>query len=248
MWLKNSRPVITIEKLYKSFRIPTEKSRSLRDRFTQLKFRQEYRTLTVFNNVNLTVNQSEWLGIIGVNGSGKSTLLRLINGIYEPDNGQIKVVGKIVPFLELGVGFNPELSAADNVFLNGTILGMTRKEIKAKFKQIVDFAGVEEFVNLKLKNFSTGMHVRLGFSVAMHTPGDIFLLDEVLAVGDYQFQRKTTEVFTKMRRSDKTVIYVSHDIKSVIDYCDRVIWLDKGRIMAEGKPKTVIKSYLQAQA
>jgi len=248
MWRKDSKPVITIKKLHKSFKIPTEKSRSLRDRFTRLKFRQEYRILTVFKKVNLTVYQGEWLGIIGANGSGKSTLLRLINSIYEPDGGEIKVIGKIVPFLELGVGFNPELSAADNVFLNGTILGMTRREIKAKFKQIVDFAGVGQFINLKLKNFSTGMHVRLGFSVAMHTPGDIFLLDEVLAVGDYQFQQKTAQVFAKMRRSDKTVIYVSHDMDSIKNNCDRAIWLNKGKIMAEGKPGPVIAAYVRAQA
>ena len=239
---------IKIIKLSKSFRIPTEKTRSVRERFVNLKWRINSRNLDVLKNINLEVKKGEWLGIIGVNGSGKSSLLKLINNIYEPDEGTIEVSGRLVPFLELGVGFNPELSAADNIFLNGTILGITRKQIRAKFKEIVKFAGIGKFINLKLKNFSSGMNVRLGFSVAMQSSGDIFLLDEILAVGDYQFQQKTKRVFKRLKRLGRTVIFVSHDLLSIKRNCDRVIWLNRGRIMAEGDPETVVNRYTHAKA
>ena len=203
---------------------------------------------TIFGNVSCVFQQDDHIGVIGRNGAGKSTLLKLINNIYEPDEGTIEVSGRLVPFLELGVGFNPELSAADNIFLNGTILGITRKQIRAKFKEIVKFAGIGKFINLKLKNFSSGMNVRLGFSVAMQSSGDIFLLDEILAVGDYQFQQKTKRVFKRLKRLGRTVIFVSHDLLSIKRNCDRVIWLNRGRIMAEGDPETVVNRYTHAKA
>lgn len=238
---------IKIANLYKTFKIPTEKQSSLRERFANLKLRSSYKPLPILKNINLEVKTGQWLGIIGKNGSGKSTLLKIISQIYESDKGQIQVNGKIVPFLELGVGFNPELSAKDNIFLNGTILGMTRKKIKQKFHQIVNFAGIKPFIHMKLKNFSSGMNVRLGFSIAMQVSGDIFLLDEILAVGDYDFQIKTKKVFKKMKQQGKTVILVSHNLRDVINFCDQCLWLKNGRIAKLGEPKTVVKQYIHAK-
>lgn len=237
---------IKIANLSKTFKIPTEKRRSARERFITFRFKSQYKLLSALKNINLEVQPGEWLGIIGPNGSGKSTLLKLISSIYEPDKGQININGRIIPFLELGVGFNPELSAKDNIFLNGTILGMTRKQIKQKFNYIVNFAGIKQFINLKLKNFSSGMHVRLGFSVAIQAPGDIFLLDEVWAVGDHQFRQKVNKVFKQLRKRGKTVLIVSHEMDQITDICDRVIWLDKGQIMAQGKPQDVVNKYLKS--
>jgi ABC-2 type transport system ATP-binding protein len=237
---------VKISNLSKNFKIPAEKRRSIRERFASFKFKSQYKHLSVLKNINLEVQPGEWLGIVGPNGAGKSTLLKLINNIYEPDKGQIKINGRIIPFLELGVGFNPELSAKDNIFLNGTILGMTRKKIKQKFNHIVNFAGIKPFINLKLKNFSSGMNLRLGFSIAIQAPGDIFLLDEVLAVGDHQFRQKTKKVFRHMKRQGMTVILVSHEQNQITDVCDRAIWLEKGRIVAKGKPKDVVKKYLKS--
>jgi ABC-type polysaccharide/polyol phosphate transport system ATPase subunit len=240
------KPAIKITNLSKTFKIPTEKHNSLRERFAKLKFKSEYKPLHILKNINLKVRKGEWLGIIGKNGSGKSTLLKLISDIYEADRGTIETDGRITPFLELGVGFNPELTAEDNIFLNGTILGMTRKKIKKQFNQIVNFAGVKRFINLKLKNFSSGMHVRLGFSIAIQAAGDIYLLDEVLAVGDYEFQQKTKKVFANMKKAGKTVIFVSHDLDSIKANCHRAIWLDQGRIVEQGNPKQVVDKYIKA--
>lgn len=251
MWQKdfkmNENEALKIINLSKSFQVPMERNQSFRERFARLQFKAHYRLLPVFKKINLTVKRGEWLGIIGANGVGKSTLLKLISGIFEPDEGKIEVKGKLTPFLELGVGFHWELTAADNIFLNGTIMGMTRKQIRQKFGQIIRFAGVENFLEQKLKNFSSGMLVRLGFSVAIQAGGDIYLLDEVLAVGDYQFQQKTKAVFQQLRHLGKTVIFVSHDLESIRQFCDRVIWLNRGRIAAQGMPAAVIREYLKAK-
>lgn len=234
---------IKLSHLNKTFKIPTEKQDSLRERFVNLKFKQNFKLLQAVRDINLNIQSGEWLGVIGANGSGKSTLLKLIAGIYEPDTGEIQVNGQLVPFLELGVGFNPELSAKDNIFLNGVILGMSRQIIRQKFKQIVEFAGVKPFINQRLKNFSSGMQVRLAFSIAMQSAGDIFLLDEVLAVGDYQFQKKCNQVFKDMKQQGKTIILVSHDLDSIIQYCDKAIWLDHGKIISYDTPKLVVNQY-----
>lgn len=235
---------IKLTNISKTFIIPTEKQNSLRERFVNLKIKQNYKKLSALQNINFEVKTGEWLGIIGANGSGKSTLLKIISQIYEPNSGQVEVNGRLVPFLELGVGFNSELSAQDNIFLNGVILGMARKDIRQKLETIVNFAEVKPFLNLKLKNFSSGMQVRLGFSIAIQTKADIYLLDEVLAVGDYRFQQKTQKIFASMKKANKTVIFVSHDLNSVQRWCDRVIWLDHGQIHSSGRPAEVIKQYI----
>jgi len=227
----------------KTFNIPKEKLDSLQERLLSFKLRSDIRSFKALNNINLQVKRGEWLGLIGPNGSGKSTLLKVIAGIYKQDKGEIEVNGHLVPFLELGVGFNLELSAKDNIFLNGVILGMSRKKIQQKFNQIVNFANIKPFINQKLKNFSSGMQVRLAFSIAMQSAGDIFLLDEVLAVGDYQFQKKCDKVFKTMKQQGKTVILVSHNLNSITKYCDQTIWLDHGRIISHGTPKSVVNQY-----
>src|SRR3990167_10559129 len=228
---------IQLDNVTKTFQIPTEKMDSLRERLLNFKLRSRKESFRALSQINLTVEPGEWLGIIGPNGSGKSTLLKVIAGIYEPDQGKVEITGQLVPFLELGVGFNPDLSALDNIWLNGVIFGMSRKNIKAKMETIIKFAGIKSFINQKLKNFSTGMQVRLAFSIAIQSPGDIFLLDEVLAVGDYEFRKKAKTIFMKMKQQGKTVILVSHQGDQIKEFCDQVIWLDYGKIVVQGKPE-----------
>ncbi|HAF63516.1 TPA: hypothetical protein DEQ95_00870 [Candidatus Beckwithbacteria bacterium] len=234
---------IQLDNVTKTFQIPTEKMDSLRERLLNFKLRSRKESFRALSQINLTVEPGEWLGIIGPNGSGKSTLLKVIAGIYEPDQGKVEITGQLVPFLELGVGFNPDLSALDNIWLNGVILGMSRKKIAEKLETIIGFAGIKPFINQKLKNFSTGMQVRLAFSIAIQSAGNIFLLDEVLAVGDYEFRQKSKRVFEKMKRQGKTVIIVSHELDQIKELCDRVVWLDHGKIVLNDKPETVIKAY-----
>lgn len=239
-------PAIKLVNISKKFLIPTVKVDSLRERLFQLKLRTPKRVLPAINGLDLEVKAGEWLGVIGANGSGKSTLLKVIAGIFEPDGGQVTVSGRLVPFLELGVGFNPDLSARDNIFLNGVILGMRRRKIREKFGQIVKFAGMGQFVNQTLKNFSSGMQLRLAFSIAIQSSGDIFLLDEVLAVGDHEFRQKSKKVFARMKRDGKTALIVSHELDQIKEHCDRVIWLDKGKIKLSGSPASVIKAYTKS--
>jgi len=234
---------IKLNHINKTFKIPTSSYDSLRERFINLKLRGDYKPLHALKNINLEVKKGQWLGLVGPNGSGKSTLLKIIAGIYQPNQGKVEVNGHLVPFLELGVGFNLELSAKDNIFLNGVILGMTRKKITQKFNAIVNFADIKPFINQKLKNFSSGMQVRLAFSIAIQASGDIYLLDEVMAVGDHQFRQKSEKVFQQMKKQTKTIILVSHDFDSIIKYCDQAIWLDHGKIISHGAPKSVVNQY-----
>lgn len=234
---------IKLAHISKSFLIPASRQDSLRENFINLRWCSTSKLLLALKDINLEVKAGEWLGMIGANGSGKSTLLKIISGIYEPDYGQVQVNGHLVPFLELGVGFNLDLSAQDNIFLNGVILGMSREKIREKFNTIVDFAGIRPFLQQKLKNFSSGMQIRLAFSIAIQAPGNIYLLDEVLAVGDYQFRQKCQRVFKKMRQQGKTVILVSHDLESIVELCDRCLWLRQSRIARLGQPHIVIEEY-----
>lgn len=185
---------IQLHNVTKTFQIPTEKMDSLRERLLNFKLRSQKRSFTALSRINLAVNSGEWLGVIGPNGSGKSTLLKVIAGIYGPDQGQVEVTGQLVPFLELGVGFNPDLSALDNIWLNGVILGMARKKFRKSWKRLLALPASNR-LSIKIKNFSSGMQVRLAFSIAIQSSGDIFLLDEVLAVGDYEFRQKAKKFF-----------------------------------------------------
>lgn len=219
--------VIDVKGVSKKFKMPLDKQSGIKGTLiSYLAGKAKYREFHALKDISLQVNKGDFIGIIGPNGSGKSTLLKIIAGIIKPDSGSVKVNGKISPFLELGLGFQGELSGIDNVYLYGVILGMTRKEIDRKYNRIVEFSGLKGFMNMPLKNYSSGMQVRLAFSVAIQASADILLIDEVLAVGDAEFQRKCLDYFDKIK-GKKTVLFVSHDKKIVEMLSSRVITLNK---------------------
>lgn len=237
--------VVSVKNVYKDFKLPHEKVDSLKSAFAHpFKKRGNAETQHALKNISFEVKKGEFFGIVGRNGSGKSTLLKIIAGIYQPTKGQVKVNGRLVPFIELGVGFNPELTGHENVFLNGALMGFSNKEIARKLPAIVEFAELERFMDQKLKNYSSGMQVRLAFSVAtILAESDILLIDEVLAVGDADFQRKCFEYFSKLKKDKKTVIFVSHDMNAVREYCDRVVLIDENKLIMTGKSEKVAKQY-----
>lgn len=194
-------------------------------------------------DVSFDIKKGEFFGIVGRNGSGKSTLLKMIAGIYQPNSGKIHVSGKLVPFIELGVGFNPELTGKENVYLNGSLLGFSRKEIEAQYDEIVEFAELEKFMDQQLKNYSSGMQVRLAFSMAVRAKADVLLIDEVLAVGDADFQRKCFDYFKQLKILKKTVIFVSHDMSAVREYCDRVVLINESRLVQIGTADKISQEY-----
>lgn len=196
-------------------------------------------------DVSFEVQEGDFFGIVGRNGSGKSTLLKMIAGVYSPTKGTINVEGKLVPFIELGVGFNPELTARDNVFLNGALLGFDRGEMENMYEEIVSFAELQEHMDVKLKNFSSGMQVRLAFSIAIRAKSDVLLLDEVLAVGDAAFQKKCFDYFRLLKKENRTVVFISHDMNAIREYCTKAVLLDEGLIITRGTPETVAKQYIK---
>ena len=241
----NSPVVLSVNHVGKYFKLPTEQATGLKQLVINwAKGIKGYKEQHVLRDINFEVRQGDFFGIVGRNGSGKSTLLKLISGIYVPDSGTIQVNGKLVPFIELGVGFNPELTGRENVYLNGALLGFTRDEIDAMYDDIVEFAELEEFMDQKLKNYSSGMQVRLAFSVAIQAKGDILVLDEVLAVGDEAFQRKCDDFFAHVKHDPtKTVILVTHDMSAVKKYCNKAILIKDGVIIASGNKDDVADSY-----
>ena len=235
---------IVVKNLSKSFNIPLEYSNGIKQKIINLfKGIKGYRVFTPLSNISFEIEEGDFFGIVGRNGSGKSTLLKTIAGIYSPDKGSIKVNGSLVPFIELGVGFNPELTGRENVFLNGALLGFSRKEMESMYSEIVDFAELNEFMDEKLKNYSSGMQVRLAFSIAIQAKGAILLLDEVLAVGDEAFQRKCFNYFAELKREKKTVVLVTHDMDTVQRFCNKAIMIDKGRVIIDGNPSKVAQEY-----
>jgi ABC-2 type transport system ATP-binding protein len=245
--VENARPAeyaIRVSGVSKTFRIPHEKISSLRGAFVNLFHANGYEEFKALDDVSFEVKKGEFFGIIGRNGSGKSTLLKIIAGIYQPDKGKVKVNGLISPFLELGIGFNPELSGRDNVYLNAAVLGLSHKQIDEKFDDIVEFSELRRFIDQKVKNYSSGMQVRLMFSVAIHANRGILLMDEVLAVGDTNFQKKCIEEFEKYRKEGKTVVLVTHDIETVREYCDKAMLLENGKIIKIGKSSDVVNEYI----
>ena len=207
-----------------------------------------YETFQALDDLSFEIRKGEFFSIIGRNGSGKSTLLKILAGIYTPDKGSVHVDGEISPFLELGVGFNPELSGKDNIYLNSTILGLSRKDIDKKYKSIVEFSELEQFIDLKLKNYSSGMQVRLAFATAIQSNRDILLMDEVLAVGDVSFQVKCFQVFEKILKSGKTIVFVSHDPDSVQKYSNRVLYIEHARMAYLGSPNEALSKYMYSNA
>jgi ABC-2 type transport system ATP-binding protein len=235
---------IKINNVSKSFKLPHEKQGSLKSAFVNIfRGRRTYEKQEVLKNISLEIKKGEFFGIVGRNGSGKSTLLKLLAGIYSPDSGAIQVNGKLTPFIELGVGFNPELTGRENVFLNGALLGFSREEMESMYEEIVAFAELERFMDQKLKNYSSGMQVRLAFSIAIRANTDILILDEVLAVGDENFQRKCFKYFATLKKEKKTVILVTHSMESVQQFCSRAMLLEEGKISNTGNPAIVAQKY-----
>ena len=242
--MNDNELVLRVENLSKSFLIPDNLTNTLRERFVSfLKRNKRYHQYDAVNNVTFDLRKGDFLGVIGANGSGKSTLLKIISGIYAPEKGSVRAMGHLVPFLELGVGFNPELTGKENIFLNGIILGMRISEMQKHFDSIVEFSGLKEFLGLKLKNYSTGMQLRLAFSVAIHVDAEIYVLDEILAVGDWQFQQKCIAFLNSLKGQGKSIILVSHDMNSIRNLCDRVILLQDGRLCMYDNPDKVINFY-----
>ena len=235
---------VKVDHVSKYFKLPTEATNSLRtalvNRFKGIK---GYKEQHVLKDISFEVEKGDFFGILGRNGSGKSTLLKIISEIYVPEKGAVTIDGKLVSFIELGVGFNPELTGRENVYMNGAMLGFSTAEIDAMYDDIVDFAELHEFMNQKLKNYSSGMQVRLAFSVAIKAQGDILILDEVLAVGDEAFQRKCNDYFQERKKSGKTTILVTHDMGAVKKYCNKAVLIENGLVKAIGDPFDVSDQY-----
>jgi ABC-2 type transport system ATP-binding protein len=236
---------VAIANVSKAFRLPHQRYHTIKERVLHPLRSRTYDVLQAVDDVSVDISEGEFFGVVGRNGSGKSTLLKCIAGIYDLDHGDLTVRGRLSPFIELGVGFNMDLTARDNVMINAIMLGLSRKEARDRFDQIIAFAELEEFLDLKLKNYSSGMHVRLAFSVAIQVEAEILLIDEVLAVGDASFQRKCFDEFERLKREGRTIIFVTHDMSAVERFCDRAMLLEKGRVVALGEPFSIARRYIQ---
>lgn len=235
---------VSIKNVSKAFKLPTESTNSLKRLvINTVKGIKGYKEQQVLKDISFDVYKGDFFGVVGRNGSGKSTLLKIISQIYWPENGIVEIDGRLVSFIELGVGFNPELTGRENVYLNGAMLGFSEKEIDGMYEDIVSFAELSEFMNQKLKNYSSGMQVRLAFSVAIQAKSDILVLDEVLAVGDEAFQRKCNDYFMQARAEKKTIILVTHSMEAVRKYCNRAVMIDKGKVKVLGTPDEVANQY-----
>lgn len=238
--------VIRVEHVYKDFVLPHERVNSLKSAFTSLtkkRSNQPTETQHALKDISFEIKRGEFFGIVGRNGSGKSTMLKILAGIYQPSKGKISTNGKLVPFIELGVGFNAELTGRENVYLNGAMLGFSEKEVNAMYDEIVSFAELERFMDQKLKNYSSGMQVRLAFSMATRAKAEILLVDEVLAVGDADFQRKCFAYFRSLKKNHKTVVFVSHDMSAVREYCERAILIDNNKVVEAGTSARIATAY-----
>lgn len=243
-----TKPTTVIEtaNVSKDFILPHQDFRTLKSMFTNM-FRSKNKSYEIqhaLKDIDLSIEEGEFFGIVGRNGSGKSTLLKILAGIYQPTTGRVRTNGRLVPFIELGVGFNGDLTGRENVALNGALLGYSEKEVQEKYDTIVEFAELDRFMDQKLKNYSSGMQVRLAFSVATQlAESDILLIDEVLAVGDAGFQRKCFRYFKELKRANKTVVFVTHDMSAVREYCDRAVLIERQEIVAEGTPEQIARKY-----
>lgn len=242
---KDKKIVISVDNVHKSFRLPKEKHTSAKQAFLGIFKKKHYVEQRILKGVSFEVSEGDFFGIVGRNGSGKSTLLKILAGIYTYDSGSVEITGKVSPFLELGVGFNPELTGWENIYLNGALLGLTRKEIDEKIDKIIEFSELREFMDQKLKNYSSGMQVRLAFSVAIHAHAPIILLDEVLAVGDIKFQQKCFEVFEDLKNQGRTIVFVTHSMDSVKRFCNKAMVIDNGKIAYLGDPNLAAEVYFK---
>jgi ABC-type polysaccharide/polyol phosphate transport system ATPase subunit len=237
-------PAVVARSVSKSFTVPEERTHTLKERVLHPRRRIRHQTFRALNDISFEVAEGEFFGIAGRNGSGKSTMLKCLAGIYRAD-GDIWCRGRLSTFIELGVGFNPDMAARDNVVMNGIMMGLTPREARRRYEAVIEFAELEEFKDLKLKNYSSGMHVRLAFAVAIQVDADILLIDEVLAVGDAAFQQKCFDVFNQMRDSGKTIIFVTHDMGSMQRFCHRALLLERGSAVFMGDPHEVADRYLE---
>ena len=237
-------PAIRLENVTQRFRVIHERPDTMREIFSKILSRNiSYHDFEAIKNVSLEVPQGQMVGLIGRNGSGKSTLLKIVAGVYKPNSGKVHVRGVLAPLIELGAGFHHELTGRENIVLNGLLMGYSREEMTAREKQIIEFAEIGDFINAPVKQYSSGMQVRLAFAVATEVDPNILIVDEVLAVGDASFQRKCFERIRKFQESGKTILFVSHNMQQVIDHCDRAILLDQGSVVADGDPKDVCEMY-----
>jgi ABC-type polysaccharide/polyol phosphate transport system ATPase subunit len=243
--VSEASPAIRVENVTKEFVLPHERVHTLKERALHPLRRTGSDVLRALQEVSFEVPEGEFFGIVGRNGSGKSTLLKCLAGIYRVERGEIRMRGRLSTFIELGVGFNPDLAARDNVLINGIMLGLSPRQALRRFDAIIEFAELEEFVDLKLKNYSSGMQVRLAFSVMSHVDADVLLIDEVLAVGDAAFQQKCFDVFHRLRDEGKTILFVTHDMGAVGRFCDRAMLLERGRVEVIGAPEMVGARYVQ---
>ncbi len=232
---------IIVSNVSKKFKIETPRSISSLIK----KIKSKHTSITALDEISFSVKKGEVLGVIGLNGSGKSTLLRVIAGIYKPDKGEISINGSVSPLLQLGAGFQGDLNARDNIIMNAMLFGLPKSKIEGKIQSIIKYAELEEFSNMKLKDFSTGMRARLAFSSALQIDSDILLVDEVLSVGDKDFQKKSYETFLTMTNDNKTILHATHNLNKISEFSDRVLLLHKGKLVAIGEPKEVIKKYLE---
>jgi ABC-2 type transport system ATP-binding protein len=237
--------VVEVRGLHKAFRVPERRVDTIKERLARPFHRVPHRTLHALRDVSFDVRQGEFFGIVGRNGSGKSTLLKVLASIYAKDAGTVRTAGRIAPFIELGVGFNPEHAAGENIVLNGVLMGLSRREAERRRDAVLDFAELRDFAELKVKNYSSGMMVRLAFAIMVEADADTFLVDEVLAVGDAAFQQKCADTFEARRREGRTVVLVTHDMTAVTGLCDRALLLHDGEVQADGEPEEVAIKYLR---
>jgi ABC-type polysaccharide/polyol phosphate transport system ATPase subunit len=245
--VENDTNAIELRGVSKTFRLPHQKRNTVKEYFLHPLRRSTYEVQHALADISFSIARGEFFGIIGANGSGKSTLLKIIAQIYRQDAGSVAVDGLLSPFIELGVGFNPELTARDNIRINSALLGLSRRELDERFDRIVEFSELERFIDQKLKNFSSGMQVRLAYSIAIQVDFDVLLLDEVLAVGDEHFQEKCFATFENIRSAGKTVVFVSHDLDAVGRFCERALYIRSGLMQVVGETREVIDLYRSSQ-
>ncbi len=239
--------VLRLENISVRYRVPHERYATLREHTIRwLKGRVRYDDFLALKDINLQVRKGEALGIVGRNGAGKSTLLKVVARVLRPRQGRVRIAGRVAPLLEYGAGFHPELTGRENVYLNGSLLGLSHKEIDAKYKGIVDFAELWDFIDAPIRTYSSGMIARLGFAVATEVSADILLMDEVFSVGDIAFKKKSMERINRFRRNNTTILLVSHSPGTIASMCDRAIWLDQGAIKANGPVKEVVGQYQES--
>ena len=242
------KPMIEVKNVKMKFKMSDEPLNSLKEIFTKaVTGKLKFNEFLAMDDVSFNVEKGETLGLIGSNGAGKSTTLKVISGILKPTEGKVIVRGNIVPMLELGAGFDLELTGKENIYLNGAILGYTKEYLESKYEEIVDFAEIREFIDMPIRNYSSGMMARLAFSIASVVQPEILIVDEILAVGDAAFQEKSYKRMKELMSGGATVLFVSHDIEKIEEMCDKVIWLDHGKVVKEGKAKTICKAYKKAQ-